>query len=84
MLKASDNKRLKLNYNTLFSNVAFNFNLRRYIGVESQNLRLLIEGEKAQRRAMESEADLSIAKAANDAKSQFLAGSSTRPLLSST
>jgi len=36
--------------------IAFNCNFRHCIEVESQNLRLLIEGEEAQRKAMESEA----------------------------
>jgi signal transduction histidine kinase len=44
--------------------------------VESQNLRLLIDTGNAQRKAMESEVDLSKATAANDAKSQFLANMS--------
>jgi len=44
--------------------------------VESQNLRLMIDAANAEKKVMETEVDLSIAKAANDAKSQFLANMS--------
>ena len=56
-------KRLALQCDILLSTSAFKLNLRRYIEVKSQNLRLLVDAADAEKKATEIEADLSIAKA---------------------